>query len=168
MSRHQGFFLRRVLTLAAALLPLLASGADRDAEVSDQEIKTFFRSGHMLKCAVGQAAQMQGDHETALWIFSTCASENNLYGIMSLALYHDWVWAWSAAMSELLRFIVRRHCTPAARGMARTANTITRWPCCRGGACRRMQKLGCIGCEKRPVSGRPMPRNFSRPEAFLE
>lgn len=89
MSRHQGFFLRRVLTLAAALLPLLASGADRDAEVSDQEIKTFFRSGHMLKCAVGQAAQMQGDHETALWIFSTCASENNLYGIMSLALYHE-------------------------------------------------------------------------------
>lgn len=89
MPCHQSLSLRRALTLAAALLPLLASGADKDAEVSDQEIKTFFRSGHMLKCAVGQAAQMQGDHETALWIFSTCAQENNLYGIMSLALYHE-------------------------------------------------------------------------------
>lgn len=57
--------------------------------VSDQEIKTFFLSGHPLKCAVGQAAQMQGDHETALWIFSTCAREGNVYGMMSLALMYE-------------------------------------------------------------------------------
>lgn len=84
---------RRVL-LGCALLTLsgasvLAQDLDPQEVVSDQEIKTFFRSGHPLKCAVGQAAQMQGDHETALLIFTTCANENNLFGIMSLALYHE-------------------------------------------------------------------------------
>jgi TPR repeat protein len=71
------------------VVPVRAQESDAPQEVSDQEIKTFFRSGHPLKCAVGQAAQMQGDHETALWIFNTCARENNLFGVMSLALYYE-------------------------------------------------------------------------------
>lgn len=76
-----------VFTLTGASAP--AHELEQQEVVSDQEIKAFFRSGHALKCAVGQAAQMQGDHETALWIFTTCADENNLFGIMSLALYHE-------------------------------------------------------------------------------
>lgn len=86
MLKFLGCHFLRLLILC---LPMLASAAEDNGEVSDQEIKTFFRSGHMLKCAVGQAAQMQGDHETALWIFSTCARENNLYGMISLALYYE-------------------------------------------------------------------------------
>jgi uncharacterized protein len=81
-----------VLALAWAgwlVPPALAQDTEVPQVVSDQEIKTFFRSGHSLKCAVGQAAQMQGDHETALWIFNTCARENNLFGVMSLALYYE-------------------------------------------------------------------------------
>lgn len=72
---------------AAAMVGTLHAASPEP--VSDQEIKTFFLSGHPLKCAVGQAAQMQGDHETALWIFSTCAREGNVYGMMSLALMYE-------------------------------------------------------------------------------
>lgn len=79
----------RILVLAPLFCLSSTTFADVDEPVSDQEIKTFFRSGHPLKCAVGQAAQMQGDHETAVWIFSTCAKENNLYGIMSLAMFYE-------------------------------------------------------------------------------
>lgn len=82
------------VSLGCAVLGLTGTSAqaqtpEQQDVVSDQEIKTFFRSGHALKCAVGQAAQMQGDHETALWIFTTCANENNLFAIISLALYHE-------------------------------------------------------------------------------
>jgi len=82
---------RWCVAMAGALV-LAGSAVARAAPpepVSDQEIKTFFASGHPLKCAVGQAAQMQGDHETALWIFSTCAREGNVYGMMSLALMYE-------------------------------------------------------------------------------
>ena len=87
--RHGHNMILVFTALALASATVLAQDTAEQEVTSDQEIKTFFRSGHPLKCAVGQAAQMQGDHETALWIFTTCANENNLFGIMSLALYHE-------------------------------------------------------------------------------
>lgn len=84
--RHR---LKLAFALIASIWPVAGVIADSGEVVSDQEIRTFFLSGHPLRCAVGQAAQMQGDHETAIWIFSTCARENNLYGIISLALFHE-------------------------------------------------------------------------------
>lgn len=57
--------------------------------VSDQHYISFYEANpnHPLRCAVGQAAQMNGDHRTALKIWRECAERGNVIATISLAMY---------------------------------------------------------------------------------